>query len=269
MGDRPVPRSSHGHQVDRCLDVWLIELDTGDRAFEDMARDHNLIDTPGDAASDTTPRRTAHAALRLVLAGYVGMEAARQPFDVAPGGKPSLPGAIGSDLAFSLAHCTGAALVAVSRDGPVGVDIETSRRVRIADHRRGGLIAAAAALSPEWPLPGDAHEASLLQAWTRLEALAKATGEGIGAVLERVRRSGTAAVAPMVAGRPIHVRDVTVACTGCTGTVYAAIAGRAGCLAGGPPPAAVPFPADRAWIAKWLDCGNTREVAPHRRSHHD
>ncbi|MEI9901692.1 MAG: hypothetical protein WDN31_18070 [Hyphomicrobium sp.] len=60
--------------------------------------------------------------------------------------------------------------------GIIGVDIERTRTVRIDPQRRARIRAAAMGLSSA-PLP-DADDAAFLQAWVRLEALAKAEGCG-------------------------------------------------------------------------------------------
>ncbi|MGD9802034.1 MAG: 4'-phosphopantetheinyl transferase superfamily protein [Hyphomicrobiaceae bacterium] len=187
--------------------------------------------------------------LRILLAGYIGTSEARRPFEIAEGGKPSLATRTNPPLQFSLAHGDTAAIIAVSFDGPIGVDLETPRHVRIAEHRRHALIAAAASLHPERPLPTTPEDACFLQAWTRLEALAKATGEGIGAVLERVRRDETPIARTTISNRPVHVRDVTV---GLASPIYAAVAGTAASIAAARHLEALPVPLERSWLEHWL-----------------
>ncbi len=67
----------------------------------------------------------SHYALRQVLAGHLGLDGFGHAFEVGPRGKPSLPRAFAaSGLEFSLSHTHGLALIAVSRLGAVGVDVE-------------------------------------------------------------------------------------------------------------------------------------------------
>ena len=228
------------------LDLWLVDLISGASVLVNFARELDLIPLAEPAI---TPHGTARAALRILLAGHVGLDVARQPFVIAPGGKPSLAGAASPPVEFSLAHGDTAAIVVISRDGPVGIDLEEPRSVRLADDRRAALIAAAASLAPETPLPDGPGDARFLQAWTRLEALAKATGEGLGPLLERVRRDGSPVARTAISGHPVHVRDVRVRSSL---AVYAAVAGTSASLASSPAPEAMPLPLDRTWLEQWL-----------------
>jgi 4'-phosphopantetheinyl transferase len=136
----------------------------------------------GDAAFDE--RRLAHIALRILLERTCGAAVRGVPFARGITGKPSLAG---TPVHFSLAHTTGAALIAVSRDGPVGVDLEAPRAVRIPPHRRPPIEALAVRIAGGALLAGHDADARFLNAWVRLEAFAKAGGTGIGRLLETVR----------------------------------------------------------------------------------
>ncbi|MDX2157970.1 MAG: hypothetical protein SFW09_15835 [Hyphomicrobiaceae bacterium] len=139
------------------------------------------------------------------------MDIARQPFVVGGAGKPRLAQS-GDPIEFSFAHSESHALVALSADGPVGIDIEAARAVRISPDRRALLEAAAEALAPV-PLPSGPADRRFLQAWVRLEAVAKLTGEGISALLGRLGVRSRSAAGPSsrefsdVAARSI-VRDL-------------------------------------------------------------
>jgi len=112
--------------------------------------------------------RAAHCLLRHVLAGYLDRPAeelriGRQCLHCGHSehGKPVLADAA---LQFSLSHTAHLALVAVSRDQPVGVDVE-----RVVP-------------GVDWPAilgsaPADA--AAGFAEWTAREAVGKATGHGI------------------------------------------------------------------------------------------
>jgi 4'-phosphopantetheinyl transferase len=60
-------------------------------------------------------------------------------------------------------------------------------------------------LQPERPLPQD-PEAAFLQAWVRIEAVAKASGEGIGRLLTEYGIIGGAKAAPRAA--PYQATDL-------------------------------------------------------------
>ena len=125
----------------------------------------------------------AHVALRLVLERQLGRAAGRAPFALGAHGKPSLAG---SPASFSLAHSDRFALIAVSANGPVGVDIEEPRSLRLNPRLRALLIAAAQSIGPPFAAASMTDDQDTLRAWTRLEALAKASGLGIGAILGAV-----------------------------------------------------------------------------------
>lgn len=121
----------------------------------------------------------AHAALRTVLARYVGGDARELEFSTGEHGKPRLRQAF-TDVRFNLSHTDGLALIAVSRGREVGVDVE---RVddgiefeQIADHY----------FEPRetWDLrttPAEERATRFFDVWTRKEAALKASGTGIGA----------------------------------------------------------------------------------------
>lgn len=123
----------------------------------------------------------AHIALRLAIEHAAGDAWRRVAFVRDAGGKPRLDGA---PIAFSLSHAPGIALIGLSRDSWIGVDVEHQRTVRIGDTRRQRIRDAGDGLGAA-PLPA-ADEPAFLQAWVRLEAYAKAEGTGIGRVLTRL-----------------------------------------------------------------------------------
>jgi 4'-phosphopantetheinyl transferase len=117
------------------------------------------------------------AALRSILAGYLEIPPADVPIENAPNGKPQLTGSIVSDLRFNLAHSGELALIAITRSGEIGVDVE---RLRPVDHWHEiasryfhatdtATIGADAAQTP----------VNFFRCWTRKEAVLKAIGIGI------------------------------------------------------------------------------------------
>jgi len=233
------------------LAVWLVDLVAartllGDPSFRDAVE---LPDAMAERLGTGTPRDIAHIMLRIILTACVGRSAAFRPFLHAPGGKPALDLAPSTPrLEFSLAHCDSAAIVALSREGPVGVDLEAPRSVRISGRRRAMLIDAASSLAPDDPLPDGPDEARFLQAWVRLEALAKATGEGLGALLGRLDDEAAPIAATRLEGALVRTRDLRIPAGP---PLYAAVAGTGPSLQG-EVLSAVWLPCDPDWLRRWI-----------------
>jgi 4'-phosphopantetheinyl transferase len=179
-----------------------------------------------------------HIALRLLIERAAGAGWRGATFDRAARGKPQLDGA---PLGFSISHAPGLALIGLSPVGSIGVDIERTRRVRIAVERRARIETAGAALS-DAPLPSEGV-ARFLQAWVRLEAFAKAEGCGIGRLLTRLGILGVDAAAraqPVSAGALARMlrgdsrSAATVQDIGIGENVFAAVALTGGATPGAP-----------------------------------
>jgi 4'-phosphopantetheinyl transferase len=174
------------------------------------------------AISDATARRlwrTARIATRVMLERMTGESLRGIPFRIEAGGRPVL--AAGRPH-FSVSHSGDAALIAIARDTPVGVDLERKDRVlRMSPERRLRIVGAAERLGSEPLLSGDS-DGDVLAAWVRLEAVAKALGTGIGRLLtEEGVIGGRGPIGDQSAERALEVRSLTV------GNVYvAAIAAR-------------------------------------------
>lgn len=131
-------------------------------------------------AADRDGYTASHAALRLILGRTLARPPQTLAFTAAPGGRPQLDGA---DLAFNLSHSGSRALVALSREATVGVDVETLRplpdAVRIArTHFAADETAALARLH------GAQLQAAFFGLWTRKEAVVKALGGGLSIPLD-------------------------------------------------------------------------------------
>jgi 4'-phosphopantetheinyl transferase len=137
------------------------ERERADRAATDTARSHFVV---------------ARGALRTLLARYLRVDPRAPRFAYADRGKPSLAD---EALRFNVAHSHGLALIAVSRDRELGVDLERVRALPAADaiaqrffspSERGRLAS----------LPAPRRRHAFLSLWTRKEAYLKATGGGLG-----------------------------------------------------------------------------------------
>lgn len=119
----------------------------------------------------------AHGWLRRILSSYARDHASALRFDVAPMGKPAL---VGRDVEFNLSHSGDIALVAVSVDGAVGVDVERWKE-KVEYRRIAERFFSAHERRMLRDLEADAIQvaAGFYAAWTRKEAYLKARGDGI------------------------------------------------------------------------------------------
>lgn len=121
----------------------------------------------------------AHAALRLLLGLYLDRAAHEIRFQHGQRGKPFLADHPG--LWFNLAHTDDLALVAVSRGGEVGVDVE--RVVDLPDALDVARVCFA--LSEQQMLRAESRgnrARAFFAGWTRKEAYVKAVGTGLSAL---------------------------------------------------------------------------------------
>jgi 4'-phosphopantetheinyl transferase len=180
------------------VELWCADLKTSAPALRELeARTPRLSDWDRQNAAAFADAAAAaewlatRVALRLLLERAVGAKWRRAPFVRTAHGKPHLQGA---PVVFSLSHVAGLALIGLAASGPIGVDLERARAVRVRPPRRARIEEAGAALNAEQPLP-DGEAARFLQAWVRLEAFAKAQGGGIGRLLTRLGIVGAGDVA--------------------------------------------------------------------------
>jgi 4'-phosphopantetheinyl transferase len=166
---------------DRWTHVWAVRLDEREGrkeigallSDEEHARARRFL---ADA-----PRRRfvlARAALRLLLGMYVGVDPARLAFEQTTLGKPVLCPLHDVDIRFNVAHADDLALAAFARGTDIGVDLERRR-----------LLPEAEALAAQYFAPiearavaacaADEQADAFIRFWTRKEAIAKATGEGL------------------------------------------------------------------------------------------
>lgn len=169
-------------------DVWICDLAAcGPRLLEIERADHLLTDAERNRAGAITDPAArdrwiaAHAALHLVLRSRIGRRVRFAPTRQGVLAKPRVDGWEGN---FSLAHSGNVVLIAVTPHGDVGIDVEIRRAVRLDDRRRRLIMAAGDATLAAQASSAPDDEMRFLAAWTRLEAIAKARGGGIGAVLE-------------------------------------------------------------------------------------
>ena len=127
--------------------------------------------------------------LREILGKYLQAEPATLRFSCSTNGKPALAAEFASaGIHFNLAHSEDLALVAVTRVGAIGVDVECIRPVKEMDELVARFFSARETVLFQRLRP-DEKAAAFFNLWTRKEALLKATGEGITRSLSLVEVS--------------------------------------------------------------------------------
>jgi len=127
-------------------------------------------------AADRRAYLAAHALLRVAL-DHVAGRRGQWVFEADTYGKPRLRNSK-PQLFFSMSHARGRVAVAVSRHGPVGVDVETDDRA----HALSGMDEAWLSASERCALArmsGDGRGEQRLAWWVAKEALVKALGLGL------------------------------------------------------------------------------------------
>ncbi len=131
--------------------------------------------------------------LRRVLGAYTGRLPTTLAFSYGRFGKPALADALedgGSSadtrrLQFNQSHCGALWLLAVTRDQPVGVDVEAVRQLDDLDLLENTVFSAAE-LPRQQSLPSRARQTEFFRRWTEREATAKLQGVGLDPALTRV-----------------------------------------------------------------------------------
>jgi 4'-phosphopantetheinyl transferase len=127
-------------------------------------------------AADRTRYVVAHAALRTLIARYLGTATHRGAFHRGSDGKPALSSRLA--LHFNLAHSRDIALVALAAEREVGVDLEAIDGAREIEHlaRRFFSSRESRALLE---LPSDRRRPGFFHVWSQKEAYLKGRGDGV------------------------------------------------------------------------------------------
>ncbi len=126
----------------------------------------------------------ARAGLKDILASYCGIQPRDVRFRTERNSKPVMEDVPGRDgVHFNLSHSGAVAAVAVTRLGPVGVDVEYRRT--IPDWREvASRFFSASEYNALIGVAAAQRDDAFLRCWTRKEAVIKATGEGLSAELD-------------------------------------------------------------------------------------
>jgi len=152
------------------------------RLDEDDRRRHSEIQSGRAAGAFLVTR----AVLRTVLGHLLNRPSSEIELSTSGRGKPALAQGTAPALHFNTSHSRTHALIALSRIGDVGVDIEDIGRV---DDR----VVRRSLSKPEFDLlvtmGSERRTAAFYHLWTVKEACAKATGVGIGIGMRNVAAS--------------------------------------------------------------------------------
>jgi 4'-phosphopantetheinyl transferase len=168
----------HVWQVGLLATPQLVELSRSLLVADELRRAERRV-----LAVDAQRFLLSHVALRCVLARYLGIAPAAVPIVAARDGKPRVDPTAGGVVHFNLSHSGDLALIALSRDVAVGVDVERVRpwRADVDDtpahffsRREQRLLATIPART--WP-------EAFTRCWTRKEAIVKAIGAELPSAL--------------------------------------------------------------------------------------
>ncbi len=211
--------------VEETTALWLVDVNAAEQALWAMEAQTPRLCWRERMEFETTSnwrrgrdRYAAHVALRLILERWLGAQAVRGvAFDYYDSGKPYLRD---SGLDFSLSYSDQMVLIGVRVGGAIGVDLECERTVKMSAERQAQIAATASAICRCSNTADSVHkDVPFLQAWTRMEAVSKATGMGIGRVLryfgltgaDKAHRAGDqTAVIEFIERYDVCVRDLDI-----------------------------------------------------------
>jgi 4'-phosphopantetheinyl transferase len=162
-------------QTESCLQSLQQTLSTDERAKADR------FVFPKDRSQFIVSR----GALRAILSRYLNISSHIWRFDYNPYGKPSLIVAQGGNtLRFNVSHSRGMALIAITKNRDIGVDIEGINPnfscLEIAEKFFSPLENSVLRSLPEHLQP-----TAFFTCWTRKEAYIKAVGKGLSIPLNQ------------------------------------------------------------------------------------
>ena len=169
--------------------VWLIPLDATESEValcEAILSDDELARANRYRfARDRRRFVTARAYLRRILSSYLGIDARAAQFVYSSHGKPALSELHNTTIEFNLSHSDELAMLAVTKNVRVGIDIEFG--AALTDCRSlAERFFHADEVAQLATLPENAYKQAFLNVWTRKEALMKAIGMGLSISLEDV-----------------------------------------------------------------------------------
>ena len=165
--------------------VWRVGLNQEDDRLEHFRRtlDADELDRAGRFRFEKHRRHfiVARGFLRSVVARYLAAQPEVLRFEYGAYGKPALES--GHTLRFNLSHSNEVALLAVSLEAELGVDVEHIR-ADFASEDIARRYFSRAEVDAFNALPPGEQVAAFFRCWTRKEAYIKAIGKGFSQALD-------------------------------------------------------------------------------------
>jgi 4'-phosphopantetheinyl transferase len=165
------------------IDIWRVDLATDKSGLSEvqLAADELIRADRFAFPADRQRFTRSRSALRLILSRYLDCGAGELKFQYNEHGKPGLQFPLVKNPGFNLSHTNEVAIIAISRNRNVGVDVNALNRTanRNVDWRpiakRSFSVLEQSALSA---MPDAEQERMFHQVWCQKEAYTKGIGEG-------------------------------------------------------------------------------------------
>lgn len=165
------------------VDIWRVDLELSEAAFNLMQASLSADESARAARfhfeADGRRYIAAHACLRNVLARYLALDPRELDFRAGSHGKPELAGlARERAIEFNLSHSGRFALIGVTRNRRIGVDVEI-HRPDLTTEELARHYFSAREVSQLFSLRPEERQIAFFNCWTRKEAYIKAHGLGL------------------------------------------------------------------------------------------
>jgi 4'-phosphopantetheinyl transferase len=175
---------------DQTIHLWWISLDVTDeilQTFISLLSESEKIKADRFKFPQHQRRYQAvHGILRIILGRYLNLDPAQINFTHCDRGKPYLTNDCNPlNLQFNLSHSENMAILGISRDRRIGVDLEKMRPMENAEQLAERFFCASEYALLTQAIPAE-RDKLFFQLWTAKEAYLKATGEGISGGLNQV-----------------------------------------------------------------------------------
>ena len=187
--------------------VWLVELEQPDELLEKLRTtlDKDELERAARFHFDKHRRHfiVARGFLRDVLSRYLNARPAALRFSYGAYGKPALAGEHEQHaLRFNMSHSHNIALLAITEEKHLGVDVEYIRS-DFASEDIARRFFSRLEVEGFNALPREEQVAAFFRCWTRKEAFIKATGKGLSQPLDAF----DVTLAPAVPAALLRVAD--------------------------------------------------------------